>query len=73
MSMTLKAARVNAGLTQIQFAEKLGVSEDTVRRYETGKSFPDVAMLERIKAVTGVGYDDLIFLKSIPVKPEKEA
>lgn len=71
MSITLKAARVNAGLTQADFAKALGVTIPTIRAYERGESFPDVPKLERIREVTGVGYEDLIFLKSNPVKPEK--
>ena len=73
MSITLKAARVNSGLTQAKFAEKLGVTIPTLRAYERGESFPDVPKLKKIKELTGVGYDDLIFLDPVPVKPEKEA
>ncbi|WP_270649194.1 helix-turn-helix transcriptional regulator [Limosilactobacillus mucosae] len=34
MALTLKAARVNAGMTQIQAAKKLGVSNQTLGRWE---------------------------------------
>lgn len=34
--MTLKAARVNAGLTQAEASKKLGVTQSTLRRWETG-------------------------------------
>ena len=72
MSITLKAARVNSGLTQAKFAAELGVTIPTLRAYERGKSFPDVPKLKKIEQLTGVGYDDLIFLDTVPVKPEKE-
>jgi transcriptional regulator with XRE-family HTH domain len=36
--MTLKAARINKGLTQIKAAKLLGISVDTLRMYETGKT-----------------------------------
>lgn len=71
MSITLKAARVNAGLTQAEFAEALGVSETTIRNYEKGHSFPDVLTLKKIEEVTGVGYQDISFLPNVPVKPDR--
>jgi len=35
--ITLKAARVNAGLTQTEAAEKIGVSATTIQNWESGK------------------------------------
>ena len=32
------------GFTQIEFAEKLGVSNKSVSRWETGKNMPDVSL-----------------------------
>lgn len=60
--MTLKAARVNAGLTQKKAAEMLGVSEYTLINYEKGKSSPDVRVLKKIENLYGVPYHRIIFL-----------
>lgn len=60
--MTLKAARVNAGLTQKKAAELLGISEFTLIRYESGKSSPDVHTLKKIEHLYGVPYHRIIFL-----------
>ena len=49
MSITLKAARVNKQMTQIEAAEKLGIAVDTLRQYESGKTFPDVPMIRKIE------------------------
>lgn len=62
MKLTLRAARVNAGLTQSEAAEKIGVTRDTLRNWEVGKSFPDAIKIGKIEKVYGVGYDDIIFL-----------
>ncbi|URN84010.1 helix-turn-helix domain-containing protein [Acetobacterium wieringae] len=62
VKMTLKAARVNKSLTQLQAAEILGVTEDTVSNWERGKSYPDALMIKKIEKVYGVKYDDIIFL-----------
>lgn len=61
MKITLKAARVNAGYTQRQVAQKLKVSKDTVSNWERGKSFPDVLILQEIENLYGVSYKDIIF------------
>lgn len=62
MEITLKAARVNAGLTQRQAALKIGVTKDTVGNWERGKSFPDAMNIKAIEHVYGIGYSDIIFL-----------
>lgn len=40
MAWSIKAARVNAGYTQKQAAQALGVSETTVIKWEKGTSIP---------------------------------
>ena len=40
--ISLRAARVNAGLTQEQVAEALKVAKKTVQNWEKGVSTPDV-------------------------------
>lgn len=62
MAITLKAARVNANLTQPEAAEKLGVSTDTLRNWEKGKTFPNVQQIKNIEDAYGVSYNDLVFL-----------
>ncbi len=60
--MTLKAARVNVGLTQVQAAEKLGVSLSTLQNYEKGKTYPNQKTIDAIEQLYKVKYNDLIFL-----------
>ena len=47
----LKIARENAGLTQKELAEKLNVSTAAVSKWENGKGFPDISILENLSAV----------------------
>lgn len=61
MKMTLKAARVNAGLTQTEFADALGVSKMTVFEWENGKRRVRPVYMPLIARVTGVSVDDIIF------------
>lgn len=62
MSITLKAARVNKGLTQKQAGELIGVSAETIGSWETGKRSPNLDKIPSILKVYEVGFDDIIFL-----------
>ena len=62
MKVTLKAARINKGLTQIEAANRIGVTVDTLANYEKGKTYPDIPVLKKIEEVYGVSYNHLIFL-----------
>ena len=62
MKLTLKAARVNAGLTQEDVAKKLKKSKNTIVNYENGKSVPDIETGKALAALYGLSVDDLIFL-----------
>ncbi|WP_286209329.1 helix-turn-helix transcriptional regulator [Dubosiella newyorkensis] len=62
LKMTLKAARVNRGLSQKEASSLLGISEDTLSNYERGKSYPDVILLKKIEELYQVSYNSLIFL-----------
>ena len=55
MKLTLKAARINAGLTQKKAAEKLGVTEQTISNWENGITYPDVLQGDRIRAIYEIG------------------
>ena len=49
----LKEARLEAGLTQAELAERLGASQPVVARLESGRANPRIATFERALAATG--------------------
>lgn len=59
--MTLKAARINKGLTQQQAADAIGIGVDTLSNYERGKTYPDVVILKRIEKAYDIEYSNIIF------------
>lgn len=69
--ISLAAARINARMTQKQAADKLGVSNKTLNNWETGKSMPKADAINKICEVYGIDYDNLIFLPSGSVKPNR--
>ena len=44
----IAARRKEKGMTQVQFAEKLGVTNKAVSKWETGKCLPDAALFDDI-------------------------
>ena len=58
-SDNLRRLRLEKQLTQEQAAEILGVSPQSVSRWECGNTYPDVMLLPRIARLYGVTVDDL--------------
>lgn len=63
--ISIAAARVNAGMTQKELAEKLGVSPQTVYMWENGKTSMRPAYFYAISLLTGVSVDHLICPESL--------
>jgi len=59
LKITLKAARVNAGLTQKEVAEKLKISNQTVVNWEKGKNVPRMPELYALSQIYGVSVDNI--------------
>lgn len=61
MPIHLKAARVNAGLTQAEAAKKLGISKNTIVNYEKYKSKPCIEIAQKMAELYKLTVDDIIF------------
>lgn len=59
--ISLKAARVNAGLSQQDAAKMLGVSKATLQNYEAGNTVPDILMSHKIEEVYHFPVDYIFF------------
>ena len=55
----IKNARIAAGLSQEQAAEKVGIKVQSWQKYEYGQRMPKDEMLERIAQVLGVNINVL--------------
>lgn len=58
--MMIKELREKINLTQAELAEKLCISDKAVSKWETGKGYPDISLLEPIAEVFGVSVAELI-------------
>lgn len=56
----IRTLREQKRLTQAELAEKLFVSDKTVSKWENGKGYPDVSLLQPIAAVFGISVAELL-------------
>ena len=56
----IRELREKNKMTQLQLAEKLGVSDKTVSKWETAKGYPDITLLEPIAEVFKISVTELI-------------
>ena len=59
MRITMKAARINRGLTQAEAAKALNVTKKTVGSWESGKTKPRIDKIEPICMLYERGYDEI--------------
>ena len=64
--------RKEKGLTQMQLAEKLGITDRAVSKWETGKSLPDASIMLELCATLGVTVNDLLCGEEVSMKNYSE-
>ena len=62
----LQILRKQKGLSQEELGEKLGVSRQTISKWENGAAYPDMLNLITIKEYFGVSIDTMVSGKSTP-------
>ena len=67
MEITLKAARINAGLDRKTAANGIGVTPDTLGNWENDTTFPNVPQIMKIEKLYGVKYSDIKFMPKCSV------
>ena len=63
MAISIKAARVNAGFTQTEVAERVGKTKNTIANYESYPSTPDIKTAQALADLFGMTVDDIIWSK----------
>lgn len=69
----IKELRCEKGLTQKELAEKISVSTAAVSKWENGKGFPDISILEPLSAELGISITELIKGEKDQIKPESDS
>lgn len=58
-----------SGLTQAEFAQRIGASQGSVSKYCAGRAFPSPAILARIAAATGDAVTANDFVRQLETTP----
>lgn len=56
----IKKIREEKKMTQLDLAEKLSVSDKTISKWETGKGYPDITLLDPLAKALGVSIIELL-------------
>jgi DNA-binding XRE family transcriptional regulator/desulfoferrodoxin (superoxide reductase-like protein) len=56
----IKKLRENRRITQLQLAQELGVSDKTISKWETGKGYPDITLVEPLAKALRVSVIELL-------------
>lgn len=63
LKISLKAARVNADLSQKEAAQRLKINVSTLQHYEKGITIPDWEIVKAMEKIYGI-HSDYIFFKT---------
>lgn len=72
VSEKIYTLRTQLGLSQEELAEKLGVSRQSVSKWETGQSVPDLEKIIKLSDLFGVSVDELVRAEERPQPPQPE-
>lgn len=72
MGSFLAQLRKENNLTQAELGEKLGVTNKTISRWETGNYMPPVEMLEELSNMYGMSINELLSGKKLSTEEYKE-
>lgn len=64
----ISSCRKDKGLTQIQLAEKLNITDRAVSKWETGKSLPDASIMLDLCEILGISVNELLSGERITIE-----
>lgn len=72
LSVNIRSLRQQLGLSQTQFAQKLGVTQGTVSQWENGRIQPEIEMLVYMASEFDISLDALLDIPTEEDAPKKE-
>ena len=61
IELSIREKRIEKGLSQAQLAERIGVTQGAVMKWETGRCFPSLDKAVELAALFDCKIDDLIY------------
>ena len=71
LGATIAALRKERGMTQLELANQMGVTDKAVSKWERDLSFPDAASLPKLAETLGVSVDEL--MQGGPAEPARRS
>ena len=73
MGEIISTLRKEKGMTQKDIADKLGITDKAVSKWERDIAFPDTATIPKLAEILGVSVEELMLAKSVPTTGHKGA
>ncbi|MCR5135134.1 MAG: helix-turn-helix domain-containing protein, partial [Clostridiales bacterium] len=73
MGMMIAEKRKEMGMTQLDLAGLMGVTDKAVSKWERDLSYPDVNALPKLAEVFGMSVDELMQIKTESVQQDTES
>lgn len=64
LGMMISSLRKEKGMTQLELAEKMGVTDKAVSKWERDLSFPDINSIPKLAEIFEVSVDELMQVKT---------
>ena len=64
LGMMISSLRKGKGMTQLELAEKMGVTDKAVSKWERDLSFPDINSIPKLAEIFEVSVDELMQVKT---------
>lgn len=71
LGQTIAALRKEQGMTQLELAEQMGVTDKAVSKWERDLSCPDIQSFPKLAEIFGVSVDELLQVKTAAKGPEQ--
>lgn len=72
LGMMIASLRKENGMTQLELAEKMGITDKAVSKWERDLSCPDVNSLPKLAEIFGVTVDELMQVKTESKEEKKD-
>ena len=73
MGEIISTLRKEKGMTQKDIADKLGITDKAVSKWERDVAFPDTATIPKLAEILGVSVDELMQIKREADTPKKSS
>lgn len=73
MGELISAQRREKGMTQRELADRLGITDKAVSKWERSASYPDTATLPKLAELLGISVAELLDAKAVPATGHRGA